>query len=226
MESKKIDGELVKYLPVAYQEDAATRDFLLAFEKILLGRKDGIRDTRQPNIDRDQLGLEQMVNGLANYFDPRNKELPKEFLLWLGQWVALSLRLDMSATIRGKFIAQMPQLYRNRGTKKSMEHLLLIFTDKAAEVQDQFDGEPHYFTVRLNLNEVRKGERKEAYDLVEEKAHSVIRAEKPAHTRYRLIPVIDTMRIGKRVGKRDATTYSIQIGKNTRLGIARWKTTA
>ncbi|TKB88002.1 MAG: hypothetical protein E8D43_00605 [Nitrospira sp.] len=224
MESKKIDGELVKYLPVAYQEDAATRDFLLAFEKILLGPKDGIRDTPQPNIDRDQLGLEQMVNGLANYFDPRNKELPKEFLLWLGQWVALSLRLDMSEEIRGNFIAQMPQLYRNRGTKKSMEHLLLIFTgtQHGAEVQDQFDGEPHFFTVRLNLNTVRKGERKEDYDLVEEKAHSVIRAEKPAHTRYRLIPVIDTMRIGKL----DVTKYSIQIGKNTRLGIARWKTKA
>ncbi len=226
MESKKIDGELVKYLPVAYQEDAATRDFLLAFEKILLGPKDGIRDTPQPNLDGDQLGLEQMVNGLANYFDPLNKELPKEFLLWLGQWVALSLRLDMSEEIRGNFIAQMPQLYRNRGTKKSMEHLLLVFTGKGAEVQDQFDGEPHFFTVRLNLNDVRKGEHREHYDLVEEKAHSVIRAEKPAHTRYRLIPVIDTMRIGKRVGKWDATTYSIQIGKNTRLGIARWKTTA
>ena len=64
------------------------------------------------------------------------------------------------------------------------------------------------------------------FEHVKELAHSVIRLEKPAHTRYLLIPIVETMRIGQRAqppapppGITLPTAYFVRVGVNTRLGI-------
>lgn len=217
-------------LQAGRSEDQAMALFIAAFDKILLGRDDDVADALGHNPD----GLEQTIADLARYLRPGNNATdgaPDAFLPWLSQWVALSLRTDITQDvardnlIRRKFIARMAQLYRYRGTKQSMTELLSIFTSRDVAVRDQFDDKPHYFEVVLNLESLKTSDSKEAFDRAKELAHAVIRLEKPAHTRYQLIPAVETMRIGQRAAPPPPpnqvtvpTAYGIQVGRNTRLG--------
>lgn len=78
-----------------------------------------------------------------------------------------------------------------------MKELLEIFTSRDVTIDDQVDGEPHYFKVMLNLEAIKTSDSREAFERAKELAHSVIRLEKPAHTRYLLIPAVTTMRVGQ-----------------------------
>jgi phage tail-like protein len=215
--------------PTGFLVDPATADLLKAFEKVLLGRPDGVAEPA--------LGLEQIVDGLARYFTPGTSAAdgtPDEFLPWLSQWVALSLRTDIfqaDGTIgqaqaealnlgkRRRFIGRMAYLYRIRGTRQSMQELLEIFTGAAVTIDDQVDGEPHFFKVLLNLEALKGSGSRAAFERAKELAHSVIRLEKPAHTRYLLVPLVVTMRIGRGwPAAPDRTAYYIRVGDNTRLG--------
>lgn len=261
-----MDNQLLQYLPeVIRQEvprqipdrpgvfrlDRATHDFLLAFEKILLGRVDTF-----PNAPTVQ-GLEQTLNDLARYFTPGTSPAngaPDEFLPWLSQWVALSLRTDIfdsnsedsngikyeakNNAIRRTFIAQMPELYRTRGTQESLTKLLEVFTQGGASgvtIESPVEGKPHFFKVMLNLETYKHSDSdttpykdskaKKVFERTKELAHSVIRLEKPAHTHYLLIPAVTTMRIGLRKkpprvpsNVEVPTKYNVIVGVNTRLG--------
>lgn len=225
-----MDNQLLQYLPEAFREDPAMGLFLTAFEKILLGNGDNAGSA----LGNDPRGIEQIIADLARYFTPGNDAAdgaPDDFLPWLSQWLALSLRTDVTQVaasdnaIRRKFIARMTQLYRYRGTKQSMAELLTIFTSRDVTIRDQIDGKPHYFEVLLNLETIKTGDSQAAFDRAKELAHSVIRLEKPAHTRYLLIPAVTTMRIGQRQAPPPApanvtlpTPYFIKVGVNTRLG--------
>ena len=57
-------SELVQYLPAIYQDDPFAGQFLLAFEKILIGRQDGV-DLPAVGKDFPGLGLEECIAGLA-----------------------------------------------------------------------------------------------------------------------------------------------------------------
>jgi len=225
-----MDNQLLQYLPEVFREDTAMEPFLRAFEKLLLGRADDVSSV----LGSNPRAVEQIVNDLARHFTPGNNAddgAPDEFLPWLSHWLALSLRSDITQVaatdnaIRRKFIARMAQLYRYRGTKQSMAELLAIFTSRDVIIRDQIDGKPHYFEVLLNLETIKTGDSQEAFDRAKELAHSVIRLEKPAHTRYLLIPAVTTMRIGQKQAPPPApsnvtlpTSYSVQVGVNTRLG--------
>ena len=219
MDGNKAQGELIQYLPQVFQNDAGTRDFLLAFEQILLG---STLDADQNGDESVQFqGLEKIIDRLATYFDPETEGLPSGFLLWLGQWVALSLRLDVDEETRKTLTAQAVQLYRLRGTKTNMEKLLRIFTgDTTFRIEDQIEGKPHYFEVYMDFNKIKTSEEAKAYHRREQIAHSVIQAEKPTHTYYKLIPQLVTLRIGSQAEK---TPFNVTVGINTRLGIAKWK---
>lgn len=243
--ANKTENQLLQYLPEVFQEDHATRDFLLAFEKILLSRID-VGETAD-KINTDELlnnlqGLEQILDDLARYFTPgTNSEngAPDEFLPWLSQWVALSLRWDITSdqgtnnARRREFIAEMAQLYRYRGTKKSMQKLLAIFSqadEKDVHIDDEVEDKPYFFRILLPLEEFKDSDHKKEFERRMELAHSVIRLEKPAHTYYQLIPNVITFRIGQRrepppapSGVTPPTTYKVIVGKNTRLGFARRK---
>lgn len=224
-------AQLLQYLPQVFREDPGTRAFLQAFERILLGGQKDVTSVLAEN----PRGLERTLDDLARYFtagDDETNGAPNDFLPWLSQWLALSLRTDITQdagkdrAIRRKFIASMAQLYRYRGTRQSMQQLLEIFTSKDVTIEDQVDGTPYFFKILLNLEELKTSDSKAAFERAKELAHSVIRLEKPAHTRYLLIPAVETMRIGQRQAPPPPpanvalpTRYSIRVGINTRLGV-------
>lgn len=237
-------------LPPFLREDPATQDLLRAFERLLLGGGDDLSDVLRPMANPP--GLEDLLDDLPRYFTPGTSAAdgtPDEFLPWLSQWVALSLRTDITYgenknpqrenELRRSFIADLANIYRDRGTRKGMQRLLQVFTarrelkdgqmvvtQRDVIVNDQVDGQPHFFEIQLNLEEIKGGSSIADFERVEELAHSVIRLEKPAHTRYLLTPIVVTMRIGQRSpppppppGGQLPTNDNIRIGVNTRLGV-------
>jgi phage tail-like protein len=187
-------------------------DFLLAFEKVLLGRHDGIvpdHYTHRHPTQPEYVGLEEEVANLHRFFDPN--ETREDFLDWLARWAALSLRAGLSSERRRTLVARIIPLYRIRGTKKYVEELLRLHLDAAPSVDDTElpklqvgahstvgkdtyvgGGPPHFFRVTLAF---------ETKDPVQvnmqaQIARSVVDLAKPAHTFYELDVVSPAMQVG------------------------------
>jgi len=125
-------------------------DFLLAFEKVLLGRNDGIVPEHYGHRDANRKeqpelhGLEEEVAHLHRLFDPNETPDREEFRLtcrydfldWLASWAALSLRADLSPDRRRALVASIIPLYRIRGTKQYVEELLRLHLDAVPSVDD------------------------------------------------------------------------------------------
>ncbi|MFK0735478.1 MAG: phage tail protein [Gloeotrichia echinulata GP01] len=158
-------NSLIDYLPAIYQEDPFVGQFLLAFQKVLLGVDDTVPILKD---DIKFQPLEQAIASIATLFDP--KSTPKEFLNWLAGWVALSLRDDWEQEAQRRFISRIVSLYKQRGTKAGMTEMLKTYTGMGVEVKDDFqptlqigvtstvgkdtwisEGLPHYFTVKITL---------------------------------------------------------------------------
>ncbi|MGK7884136.1 MAG: phage tail protein [Crocosphaera sp.] len=118
-------SKLLDYLPEIYGQDAFLGQFLLAFEKILLGDKNDITIVDSEGKEKTIVGLEQKIANLPSYFDP--KATPADFLPWLASWTALSLRADLDELQQRDFIANIVPRYRKRGTKENVQELLKIF---------------------------------------------------------------------------------------------------
>ncbi|MBW4631786.1 MAG: hypothetical protein KME30_07740 [Iphinoe sp. HA4291-MV1] len=227
---------LLNYLPAIYQEDPFVGQFLLAFEKVLLGIDDNI-PFPQPTDDIkfqpkgwEDKGLEEAIASIAIFFDPigdgKEQRTPKEFLNWLAGWVALSLRDDWEEDAQRRFIGRIVSLYKQRGTKAGMTEMLKTYTGMGVEVKDDFkiplqigvtstvgidtwisEGLPHYFKVKIILQKL------EDLDLNRKRqiAEAIIDQEKPAHTFYHLdIEVPSTIQVG--------VQPRATIGVNTFLG--------
>ncbi len=198
-------SSLVQSLPAMYQEDPFLGQFLLAFEKILLGRADAV-ELPPPGVGQ---GLEERIAGIASLFDPR--QAPEEFLTWLASWTAFTLRADLDEVKRRDFVANIIPLYKKRGTKENLQDLLSIFTVGVPAVtepgEEEFQvgvhstlgedtyvgGAPaHFFRVTVSLP------RAAADVQLRQKAiaHALIELEKPAHTHYELQLEFPTMQIG------------------------------
>lgn len=207
-------GFLLEYLPAIYQEDPFIGQFLLAFEKILLGNDD---------VSLSYEGLEEKIDRLSEHFNP--KKAPEEFLSWLAGWTAFTIRSDLNLEQRRKFIANIIQRYQWRGTKKNMEELLKIFSvgvptvDEAAssglQIGDQSTigedtyiggGSSHFFRVTIKLAKVTEKLLAREFEII----RALIELEKPAHTFYELKVNHPTMKIG------DSST----VGVDTILGVA------
>jgi phage tail-like protein len=200
--------KLLDYLPAIYQEDPFLRQFLRAFDDILLGS------------DRYPQGLEQTIAQIPQLFDPQ--ATPPEFVSWLAAWTAFTVRNDLTEIQQRTFIAQVIPLYRRRGTKENLQELLKIFVSGEPTISepgitafqigktahlgvDTFlaGGAPHYFEVDINI----PGNLNLQPNLLArqiEIARSLIELAKPAHTYYKLNP------------KYLAT---IQIGRQSKIGI-------
>ena len=208
---------LLKHLPSIYQEDTFLCRFLLAFEKVLLGRAD--------QVLFEYKGLEEIIANIASLFEA--DKTPEGFLEWLASWTALSLRADLSVEKQREFIANIVQLYKNRGTKQNLWKLLHIFLEDntglditepgAYEMQigehatigeDTYlgGGPPHFFCVTIAIREASP----ELLARQQEIARALIDLEKPAHTYYDLKISFLTMQIGVR--------NRSQIGVSTLLG--------
>lgn len=217
MEPTQAPSELLQYLPAIYQEDPFLGRFLSAFEKLLVGRRDGV-DYTDAEVqallpDRPDAahvrGLEEQIADLSALFDPLRT--PADFLPWLAQWTAFTLRADLDLARQRQFTSRVIQLYRRRGTKRNLQELLQIFTVGLPDIIESDTtemqvgvhsrvgvetylggGPPHYFQVNIRLPRVAQ----DVLDRQLEIASALIEMEKPAHTFYDLTPIFPSMRIG------------------------------
>src|SRR5262249_32830876 len=93
---------------------------LLALEAILSGGVDGPDGASAPPPE----GLEKLLERADTFFDPG--ATPEEFLPWLAQWAAASLRDDWSGEPKRAFLGQVIPLYKMRGTRAGMEAVLRL----------------------------------------------------------------------------------------------------
>ncbi|MEM9218138.1 MAG: phage tail protein [Cyanobacteria bacterium P01_F01_bin.150] len=209
-------SSLLQQLPAIYQAEPQFGQFLLAFEKLLLGLEDQppLPDNNN-SVAFPTQGLEQTIAGLATYFDPQ--EAPEKFLEWLASWTALSLRADLSPQKQRDFISNIIQRYRYRGTKQNLQELLNIFirvksdqnivitVTEPSPYEFQIGknstigvdtllggGPPHHFNVVINVPRAEPEVQARRLAI----AHAIIKLEKPAHTSYTLDFNFPSMQIG------------------------------
>lgn len=198
-------NEILKHLPAVFRDDDFLQNYLAAFEKVLLGRQD--------LIDFESEGLEETIARIAEFFDPA--DTPEDFLEWLAGWVALTLRADMTVGKQKDFIANIVQLYKRRGTRANLQHLLEIFLEGTPSVVEpdvhemQINdregeklqigvntylggGPPHFFQVTISLARPSP----EFLERQLQIASDLINLEKPAHTYYKLNSTFPTIQIG------------------------------
>ena len=200
--AKQPPSVLLDYLPAVYQEDAFLGQFLLAFEKLLLGPGDEAKVSSE--------GLEAKIAGIATLFDPF--VTPEEFLPWLAGWTAFSLRADLETPQRREFISKIIRLYRRRGTLRNLQDLLEVFVKGKHRItettSDQLQigvsstvgvntwiggGPPHFFTVTISLPRADRSTIERRIEI----ARSLIDLEKPAHTLYALSVKHPSLKIGE-----------------------------
>jgi phage tail-like protein len=170
-------GELFNSLPTPLRNDRALADFLIAFERVLLGEGLG-------SADRSKEGLEERIDRLAEAIDPMRAEL--DDVRWIAGWMGLAIDADYPTANEQQyrsFVAQTMERYRQRGTLAGMAALLQQFTGKPSNIWN--DDKPHCFIVSLELGDVHRPNEIERLTRV---ARALIEREKPAHTRYELRP--------------------------------------
>ena len=201
-------SKLLEYLPAIYREHSFLSKYLSAFEKILLGRNDGVTIPGE-RAGTETRSLEETIDGIPALFDPRDARVtPKDFLPWLASWAALSLRADLDEGEQRRFVANIIQRYRRRGTKENLIELLKIFIQITPEIDEDAIPSDHFIERHPEFN---KGERPLHFFKVtmwlpdptqaivlrkQEIAHAIIELEKPAHTFYELEIRFLSMRIG------------------------------
>lgn len=109
----------LQYLPGAYQLDPFVGRFLLIFESVL-----------GP--------IEQTIDHLANYFDPRLA--PRELLPWLASWVGIELDENWPIERQRQLILWAATLYRLRGTRRGLREHLRLYTGRVPLIVENFDG--------------------------------------------------------------------------------------
>ncbi|MEP7120844.1 MAG: phage tail protein I [Byssovorax sp.] len=208
----------LRYLPAILQEGPFIAPFLLGFEAILTGHV-----SAPPSVSSVPRGLVETLDSIAEYFDPRLA--PLDFLPWLAQWVALTLRDDWSEKTRRNLIASVVPLYHLRGTRKGIEAALELCLDSrnaTVSVVDLRDGnvsfDPSYFEIHLTI-----GEREDSQALAStiRMIESVANQQKPAHTFYKLVISYPTLQVLDQPADGDDAdkhTSGIWVNRNTTLG--------
>lgn len=221
-----------QYLPALLQGDPFLRGWLLAFERCLSDRPAEPDDPLA-----NQPGLESLIDRVHTYFqavpsphEPPSHEpqvTPDEFLPWLANWVALSLRDDWPNDLKRRFISQMVPLYRLRGTKAGIKRLLELYTGEEVTIYELPDP-PHYFQVEMTLSiNPRDRDRLRRQQQI---ARAILDQEKPAHTFYSLQILTPSLQIRNDPTDPDhpnapidpdnpeALLVGVWVGRNTLLG--------
>jgi len=191
------------HLPAIFHQDPYVGRLLLAFEAVL-----------GPAATAGQPGLEETIGGLPRHFDPETA--PDEFLPWLAEWVALSMRADWDPVTKRDFLREIVPLYRLRGTQAGLQRMLEIYTREAVTIDDSFEDPPHFFQVQLTLSDADA----ERLRRKQEIARAIIDQEKPAHTFYALRVAVPTMRLVSLQLQKDegGVPPLLILGENTLLG--------
>ena len=163
----------LKYLPALYSESEFMGRFLLIFESIL-----------GP--------LEEMVDNMACYFDPRL--CPEEFLPWLGSWMGLEIDESWPLERRRELVGSANLLFRWRGTRRGLREFLRLYTGVEPQITEDFGGIGLDGGYELGHNTVLGGGNRHVFTVTFEvedpniinadKVRQIIENEKPAHTGY------------------------------------------
>jgi phage tail-like protein len=223
------------YLPAVLRQGSFLGQFLRAFEAVLSGLDlsqlpEGelpLSPAERADLaaaDREGLslpagfatagqiaGLEQLLGSVQAFFDP--DEVPEDFLPWLAQWVATSLRDDWSVETQRQFIRSIVPLYNVRGTVFGMAEVLRLSGDPAQIVEPP--DRTHYFKVIVT---VQDGDPHEINRKLR-RVRAIIDREKPAHTCYSLETIAPAMQINN-LGPAARPEFGpgIIVGTNTLLG--------
>ncbi|HBE16248.1 MAG TPA: hypothetical protein DEG17_25130 [Cyanobacteria bacterium UBA11149] len=189
-------SDYIKYLPATLQGDEFIGKFILAFEAILTGQN--LLPETNPGIiknsDTNPPGIEAILEAIHTYFNP--DLTPEEFLPWLANWVAFSLRDDWQASAKREFIKKIVPLYRLRGTKEGLSQILTLYLksvnlpDKVTIYEDD-NYPPYYFQVSLTLPRLESSRYWQQVRI----AKAIIDQEKPAYTYYGLKINVPSMQI-------------------------------
>jgi phage tail-like protein len=177
---------LIRLLPAIYQDPVANR--------FLYGVLDGFETLF--------LELQEKIAAVPDHLDP--DRTPREFLDWLAGWVGVTLLAEFDEPRRRQVIREVMPLYRIRGTARSIEWMVQLFTGRPAHVREpedvQFEvgvrstvgvdtilgGPPaHTFEVLLEIPH-REGMDPEEFRHAVGVARAAIDLAKPAHTAYML----------------------------------------
>lgn len=168
----------LKYLPGIYSESDFMGRFLMIFESVL-----------GP--------IEEMVDNIAYYFDPRTT--PEELLPWLASWVDLALDEGWPIERRRDLVRSAVSLFRWRGTRRGLATYLQIYTGVEPQITESYGGIPLRGQARLGWNTVLGSGMHHVFTVkleVEDPAKlnvghlkAIIEAEKPAHAAYKLLLV-------------------------------------
>jgi phage tail-like protein len=188
-------GSYLPYLPGIYHQDDLMGRFLMLFVSFWAP-------------------IEMQIGGIASHFDP--ELAPSATLPWLASWVGASVDERLPEERQRHLIRSALSLYRRRGTKGALEEFLEIYSGgqvrivehRAADLRlgpDSRLGQaialgtgnrPHTFSVQVWLPRTGwlagSGWGKKQADHARQLLASIIEAEKPAHTGYRLqIELVD-----------------------------------
>jgi phage tail-like protein len=185
-------SSLLDYLPAIYRQETFLGLFLLAFEKVLLSRKEEIskEDSKDLKDFKLRKGLEETIEELYRYFSPLSHNdapaAPAEFLPWLARWTAFNLRAGLSDDQQRKFLAKVIENYHWRGTNKGMVELLGVFTAGTPVVTDDAQ-ESYRFRVTITINVAAQDQQRYGEFIQRQRAiaHAVIEFDKPAHTLFK-----------------------------------------
>ena len=189
-----------------YHQQKTVKDVLLGlnYDKKhamgVLGQISNAKNSGHPRAYFDPHPLEERQLG-----QPVVERAPAEFLPWLANWVALSLREDWDEEEKRRFISRVVPLYRQRGTKAGLTEMLFTYTDDSRIEISEDPDRPHYFAVRLFLDVADPTLLARKQQI----AKAIIDQEKPAHTYYDLtVHVSSTIQVAVRS----------TVGVNTLLG--------
>ena len=146
----------LEYLPGIYHTDFMSR-FLALFESITLP-------------------IEWTIENFDLFLDI--DLAPAEFLPWLEQWYQITGHKNWPPDQRRTFLKEAQQLYAARGTRKTLQRMLHIYTGQLAEIIEfHNENDPFSFIIKLP---------QKAKKLPQEQIEAIIELNKPAHSRYTL----------------------------------------
>lgn len=102
-------------LPALYQEDDFTQRFVSGFDEVLAP-------------------LFATLDCLEAYLDAR--VTPPDFLVWLAQWVGVTLDETLPVERQRGLVAEMVRLYGSRGTVTGLRDLVRLLTGSEPEIID------------------------------------------------------------------------------------------
>lgn len=153
------------YLPAYYQQDKEVLSrFLSIFQEVMNG-------------------FEEKIEKSAEMIDPLYCD--ESYLAWLSQLLGTNRDYRWETRRWRQFLAALPKLYRDLGTRQSMSDAIEIYCDEIPEIRDDFEDAPWTFCVYMS-DKIVKNERN--VEVIE----SIIEAFKPAHTTGKLSLAYDS----------------------------------